>query len=58
MNNDWKEKIYEASAEMKKRDNSIYNNVENGNGEKLMNKSVIWSVSYMWFDNELEMSKW
>ena len=58
MNNDWKEKIYEASAAMKKRDNSRYNNVENGNGEKLMNKSVIWSVSSMWFDNELEMSKW
>ena len=40
MNNDWKEKIYEASAAMKKRDNSRYNNVENGNGEKLMNKML------------------
>ena len=39
MNNDWKEKIYEASAAMKKRDNSRYN-VENGNGEKLMNKML------------------
>ena len=43
---------------MKKRDNSRYNNVEHGNGEELMNKSVICNVNYMRFDNELEMSKW
>ena len=30
---------------------------ENGNGEELMNKSVICNVNYMRFDNELEMSK-
>ena len=57
MSNDRKEKIYEASAAMQKRDNSRYNNFENRNGEKLMNKSVICNVSCIGFDNELEMSK-